>query len=200
MVIHWCKQVYKRLGINNKRYYPRILEMKDRFRMHVDSEGHNRGVAYRIWTSGNYKAGASNTQPDKSKFTNVENLPTQAQAGQLMLTHSSQDDAEASEEQSINPISSANETWLESNDLESEANDIVDDEELQTVNVNPSSTSVSLEIPSSGSAAARRRRSYTTYPCIGLTSVNSLREQRILEKLQVSICTHTLFIQGAFPE
>ncbi|KAD2021891.1 hypothetical protein E3N88_42009 [Mikania micrantha] len=194
LILH---EVYKRLGINNKRYYQRILDMKDRFRMHIDSESLNRGAAYRIWTCGNYNAGAPNTPLDKSKYTMVKKLPVHAQAGQLMLTHSLQDaddqtsnvDAEASEEQNVNPISSANDTWLDSNDLQSEANDLVPDEELQTVTVKPSSNSpsfdtVSLEIPSSSSPAARRRRSYTTYPCIGLNSVNSVREQRILEKLQ----------------
>ncbi|KAI3774732.1 hypothetical protein L1987_49293 [Smallanthus sonchifolius] len=174
-------EVYKRLGINNKRYYPRILDMVSRFQMHLDSEGLNRGVVYRVWTPGNYNAGVPNTPPGKSKYTKVEKSPTHAQAGQLMLTHV---DAEASEEQSINPISSANDTWLESNDLQSEANDRVLDAELQTVTVKPSSNSFSLEISSSGLTAPRRRRSYTTYPCIGLNSVNSLREQRILEKLQ----------------
>ncbi|KAI3803697.1 hypothetical protein L1987_31857 [Smallanthus sonchifolius] len=174
-------EVYKRLGINNKRYYPRILDMVSRFQMHLDSESLNRGVVYRVWTPGNYNAGVPNTPPGKSKYTKVEKPPTNAQAGQLMLTHV---DAEASEEQSINPISSVNDSWLESNDLQSEANDRVPDAELQTVTVKPSANSVSLEISSSISPAPRRRRSYTTYPCIGLNSVNSLREQRILEKLQ----------------
>ncbi|KAL8189135.1 hypothetical protein R6Q57_029396 [Mikania cordata] len=191
LIVH---EVYKRLGINNKRYYQRILDMKDRFRMHIDSESLNRGAAYRIWTCGNYNTGAPNTH-----LIN-QNIPC--------------------EEQNVNPISSANDTWLDSNDLQSEANDLVPDEELQTVTVKASSNSVSLdtwldsnvlqseandivpyeehetatvkpsfdtvslEIPSSGSPAARRRRSYTTYPCIGLNSVNSVREQRILEKLQ----------------
>ncbi|KAD3068691.1 hypothetical protein E3N88_36571 [Mikania micrantha] len=217
LIIH---EALKRLGINNKRYYQLIYDMKDRFRMHLEGESLNRGLAYRI-----YNAGAHKTPPDKSKYTMVEKLPTHAEAGQLMLTHSIKDaddqtfniDAEVSEEQNVIPFSSANDpTWLDSNDMQSEANDIVPDtvtvkpsensvsldtclnsndlqseandifpvEQLQTVTLKPSANFVSSKISSSGSSAARRRRSYTTYPCIGLTSVNSLREQRILEKLQ----------------
>ncbi|KAK9071149.1 hypothetical protein SSX86_009717 [Deinandra increscens subsp. villosa] len=185
-------EVYKRLGINNKRYYPRILNMVSRFRMHLDSESLNRGVVYRVWTAGNYNAGVPNTPPGKSKYTMVEKLPTHAEAGQLMLTpsiqeatvHTSNQDADASEEQSINPASSANDTWLDSNDMQSEANDIVPDAGVQIVTVKPTSDALPLDTSLSGSPVPQRRRSYTTYPCIGLNTVNSLREQRILEKLQ----------------
>ncbi|XP_076949107.1 uncharacterized protein LOC143621630 [Bidens hawaiensis] len=109
-----------------------------------------------------------------------------------MLAHTTQDaddqtsivDAEASQEQSNNPVSSANDTWLDLNDQQPEENDKVPEAELQIVTVTPSLNPVSSEITSSGSPAPRRRRSYKTYPCIGLNTVNSLREQRILEKLQ----------------
>ncbi|KAJ0700699.1 putative B-block binding subunit of TFIIIC, tfc3, extended winged-helix domain-containing protein [Helianthus annuus] len=176
-------EVFKRLGINNKRYYPRVLEMVSRFKMHIDSEGLNRGSVYRVWTCGNYNAGAPNTPPSKPEYSMTEKLPTHAQAGQLMLTHTMQNaddkttnvDAEAGEEQSNNPVP---------DDKQNAANDIVPDAELQIVTVKPPPNPVSLEISSSDSPANRKRRSYTAYPCIGFKSVSSLREQRILEKLQ----------------
>ncbi|GKD84307.1 B-block binding subunit of TFIIIC, partial [Tanacetum coccineum] len=172
-------EVYKRLGINNKRYYPRILEMVSRFGMHIDSESHNRGVAYRVWTSGNYNKKASNTPTDISKDTVDEDLPTPAQDGQMMLTHNIQDnddqppkvDDEASVEATLN------QTPLDY--ILPEA------EEVSVVNVNPVENNVSLETPSSAPPAKRIRRSSLIYPCIGHTSVSSQREQRILEKLQV---------------
>ncbi|GJW44523.1 B-block binding subunit of TFIIIC [Tanacetum coccineum] len=171
-------EVYKRLGINNKRYYPRILEMVSRFGMHIDSESHNRGVAYRVWTSGNYNKKASNTPTDISKDTVDEDLPTPAQDGQMMLTHNIQDnddqppkvDDEASVEATLN------QTPLDY--ILPEA------EEVSVVNVNPVENNVSLETPSSAPPAKRIRRSSLIYPCIGHTSVSSQREQRILEKLQ----------------
>ncbi|PWA82944.1 B-block binding subunit of TFIIIC [Artemisia annua] len=183
-------EVYKRLGINNKRYYPRILEMVSRFGMHIDSESHNRGVAYRIWTSGNYNKKTSNTPPDNSKDIIDEDLPTPLQVGQLMLTHNIQDsddqppkvDDEASVEVNLNatPLDSRN-----INSPEFHPNYIIPEaEEVPVVNVNPVENNVSLETPSSASPAKRIRRSSLIYPCIGHTSVSSLREQRILEKLQ----------------
>ncbi|XP_076949075.1 uncharacterized protein LOC143621593 [Bidens hawaiensis] len=158
-------EVCKRLGIDSKGYDNRFQHMKKRFRMHLNSEALKRGVVNRVWTCGNYNAGVPYT----------EKPPTYAQAGQLMLTHTIQDadyqasnmNAEVSEEQG-----------------NAEATDVFPDAEPQIVTVKPSLNPVSLERSPSGSPAPRRRRSYTTYPCIGLNTVKSLREQRILEKLQ----------------
>lgn len=152
--------------------------------MHLDSESLNRGSVYRAWTRGNYNAGVSHTPPGKSKHTMAETAPTHAQAGQLMPTHTIQD----ANDQTFNVDAEARE------EPQSVANDTVSDAELQNVTVKHSSNFVSLEMSSSGSPATRRRRSYKTYPCIGFNSVNSLREQRILEKLQVSIHTQRDYI------
>ncbi|KVH97943.1 hypothetical protein Ccrd_023863 [Cynara cardunculus var. scolymus] len=207
------KKVYKRLGINNKRYYPRILEMVSRFRMHLDSESLNRGVVYRVWTPGNFNAVVSNTlrgklddtMDGKLEDTMDGKFPTHAQVGQLQLAHTIQDsdhltskvDGEASEEQNINSISSGfadaspavgcNDRPLDSRssyNLQCDVNGIISDAELQMANVKPAAEVVSLEIPSSASPARRIRRSYTVYPCLGLNSASLQREKRILEKLQ----------------
>ncbi|PWA49195.1 B-block binding subunit of TFIIIC [Artemisia annua] len=183
-------EVYKRLGINNKRYYPRILEMVSRFGMHIDSESHNKSVAYRVWTAGNFSKKVSHTPSGISKDTINEKLPTDAQAGQLTLTLDIQSvdcetpkiDNEASEELNINypPLDSRS-----INNPHCDTNDIIPvAEDVPIVNVNPVENDVSLEGSSSASPAKRIRRSYLTYPCIGHTSVSSQREQRILEKLQ----------------
>lgn len=156
-------EIYKRLGINNKRYYPRILDMVDRFQMHLDSESLNRGVAYRVWTSGNFSE-VSNSPLGKFQDTMDDKLSTQSQVGQLLLTHTTQEpdhptskvNTESSQEQNI------------------DANDII-------VNLEPESN---LEMTSSSSPAPRVRRSSITYPCLGLSTASSQREQRILEKLQ----------------
>ncbi|XP_023749005.1 uncharacterized protein LOC111897275 isoform X1 [Lactuca sativa] len=172
-------EVYKRLGIKNKRYYPRILDMVSRFQMHLESENLNRGLVYRVWTSGNFNSEASTSLPSKSEDTMDDKLSTQSQTqvGQLMLTHTTQEsdhrittvNAEASEEQNIDPIGLIS---TGSHNLQSDTSGII-------VNLNPA-----LEISSSASPASHVRRSYTTYPCLGFSSASSQREQRILEKLQ----------------
>ncbi|PWA84775.1 ATPase [Artemisia annua] len=172
--LYCCKQVYKRLGITINGN-PRNLEMVSRFGMHIDSESHNRGVAHRIWTSGNYNKKASNTPLDNSEDIIEENLPTPLQVGQLMLTHNIQDtddqppkvDDEASVEVNLNA------TPLDSrsiNNPQCHPNYIIlDAEEVPVVNVNPVENNVSLETTSSASPAKRIRRSSLIYPCIGHT-------------------------------
>lgn len=199
-------EVYKRLGINNKRYYPRILDMVSRYRMHLDSESLNRGVVYRVWTSGNFNTEVSNTLRGKLEDTMDGKFPTHAQVGQLQLAHTIQDsdhltskvDGEASEEQEdfsstasgfadASPTVGCNDTPLDSRssyNLRCDANGIIFEAELQMANVKPAEKVVSLDIPSSASPAPRSRRSYIVYPCLGLNSASSQREQRILEKLQ----------------
>lgn len=165
--------------------------MVSRFGMHIDSESHNKSVAYRVWTAGNFNKKVSNEPSGKSKDTINENLPIDGQAGQLALTLDIQSvdcqtpkiDDEASEELNINDPAldsrSINNPHCDTNDIIPVA------EEFPIVNVNPVENDVSLEGSSFASPAKRIRRSYLTYPCIGHTSVSSQREQRILEKLQV---------------
>ncbi|XP_071686100.1 uncharacterized protein [Rutidosis leptorrhynchoides] len=181
-------EVYKRLGINNKRYYPRILDMVSRFGMHLDSESLNRGMVYRVWTSGNYDARGSKTTPGKE---DIGKSSTHGQPGKQTPPHiiipediddwTSKVDAESSEEQNID------DTQLDStslNNQQCETSDIIVVAEPQIVNAKPVSTFDPLELSSPASPAPRRRRSYKTYPCLGLSTTNSQREQRILEKLQ----------------
>ncbi|OVA13387.1 B-block binding subunit of TFIIIC [Macleaya cordata] len=59
-------EVCKRLGLNNKRNYSRLLNMFSRFGCHLQAESHNRSVLYRVWTSGNFTGGSSIAPPGKS--------------------------------------------------------------------------------------------------------------------------------------
>lgn len=182
-------EVYKRLGIKNKRYYPRVLDMVSRFGMHIVPESLNRGLVYRAYTAGNYNSGGSNTSPVKSQDTNDVKSSNHTQAGQPMLPHTIQNvgdhtskvEAEVNEEHNINDTLPDSRS---SKNLQCEENDRIPDSELQIVNVNPESNPVSLEPSSSASPAPRVRRSYPTYPCLGLYPEHSQREQWILEKLQ----------------
>lgn len=163
--------------------------MVSRFGMHLDSESLNRGVVYRVWTSANYNTGVSKTIPGKEDTMNGKSS-THVQAGKQIPPPTIQDiddwttkvDAESSEEQNINdaPLDSRS-----LNNQQCVTSGIILDAEPQIVNAKPVSTFVPLELTSSTSPASRSRRSYTTYPCLGLNTANSQREQRILEKLQV---------------
>ncbi|KAG9130181.1 hypothetical protein Leryth_018773 [Lithospermum erythrorhizon] len=52
-------EVSERLGIPKKQCYNRLLNMCSRFGMHQKEENYNRGIAYRVWTSGNFNPEAS---------------------------------------------------------------------------------------------------------------------------------------------
>ncbi|KAI3512502.1 hypothetical protein L1887_19818 [Cichorium endivia] len=157
-------EIYKRLGIKSKRYSPLIRDMVKRFQMHLDSESLNRGLVYRIWTSGNFKSEVSNSPPGKLQNLMDDKLSTQPQVGHLLLTHTTQEPD--------HPTSKVNTKSSQEQNIDT--NGII-------VNSKPASN---LEITSSSSPAPRVRRSYVTYPCLGRNTASSQREQRILEKLQ----------------
>lgn len=66
-------EVCQRLGINSKANYNRFLNMFSRFGMHLQAESHKRGMAYRVWTAGNFNPASSNAFPDKSENIFNEN-------------------------------------------------------------------------------------------------------------------------------
>ncbi|THG08515.1 hypothetical protein TEA_002148 [Camellia sinensis var. sinensis] len=77
-------EVCKRLGINNKRHYTRLLNMFSRFGMHLQAESHNRGVAYRVWTYGNFNPETSNIVASKPENVLNENGASNPSAGDLV--------------------------------------------------------------------------------------------------------------------
>lgn len=200
------KQVYERLGINNKKYYDRLLMMFSRFGMHLQAESHNRGAAYRVWTSGNFASEASNIgKPKNASHENgvdnphVGNLDVQKKSTQTVegvgsLTPEC-DDRAITEHDSVvveaaishgPPADGECSDMLlcpsSSQNLDQElSSSIVPDTELQ---IGQKTTESSPDF-SEKSTPRRRRRSYMKYPCLALTAVSTQREQRILELLKV---------------
>jgi len=46
-------EIWKRLGLNNKRNYYRLTNMVSRFGLHLQAGSHKRSMLYRVWTPGN---------------------------------------------------------------------------------------------------------------------------------------------------
>ena len=57
--------------------------MFSRFGMHLQAESHNRGVAYRVWTSGNFNPEASNIVVGKPEHALCENDTSNPPVGYL---------------------------------------------------------------------------------------------------------------------
>lgn len=55
-------QLCERLGINNKRYYNTFINIFSRYGMPCREEGHKKGMVYRVWTSRNLTTVSSNSQ------------------------------------------------------------------------------------------------------------------------------------------
>eukprot|EP01018_Ginkgo_biloba_P011372 Gb_30476 [translate_table: standard] len=53
-------EMWKRLGLNNKRNYYRLTNMVSRFGLHLQAESHKRSMLYRVWTSGNLNSYVNN--------------------------------------------------------------------------------------------------------------------------------------------
>ncbi|KAA0067657.1 B-block_TFIIIC domain-containing protein [Cucumis melo var. makuwa] len=64
--------VCKRLGIDHKRNYGRLVNMFTRFGMHLQAETHNKCNLYRVWTHGNFKPECINQYFHKPTEVNKE--------------------------------------------------------------------------------------------------------------------------------
>jgi len=53
-------EIWKRLGLNNKRNYFRITNMVPRFGLHLQAESHKRSMLYRVWTHNNLNSYSNN--------------------------------------------------------------------------------------------------------------------------------------------
>lgn len=206
-----------RLGLDKKRNYHRFDNMVSRFGMHRQAENHKKTQAYRVWTSGNSNSNAPNAFLSKSKFVHGENkisnlvfenldpLDNSAEAF-LGYDNSTSEDAcgklsngELDADFSCGPpndgqanhmqLCSGNvaEFLLESGGTASNAQLGLVSTEMET-NATVSETALSpLSVPPySGTCQTH------SYLC--LTTDNALREQRILERLQVFSITQ--FFKG----
>lgn len=64
-------EVCKRLGINNKKNYTRLRSMFSRFGMQLQAENLKRGIAYRVYSPGNFNPDSS--QPFSSTVEDLRN-------------------------------------------------------------------------------------------------------------------------------
>lgn len=53
-------EIWKRLGLNNKRNYYRLTNMVSRFGLHLQAESHKRSMLYRVWTQSNLNSYSNN--------------------------------------------------------------------------------------------------------------------------------------------
>ncbi|XP_059645446.1 uncharacterized protein LOC132287005 isoform X2 [Cornus florida] len=178
------KKVCKKLGISNKRYYNRLLNMFSRCGMHLQAESHNRGVAYRVWTSGNFNSEAS-VFPSKSENPSDENGACNPCVGYLDFHEKSSQivpDPELELSTSKDDVKNTGET--ETKAIEPELSQGSGADELPIVSASTVSNVAPLETPPLALATAPRIRSYQKYPCLTLAAASAQREQRILQILQ----------------
>lgn len=185
-------QALKRLGLRQKEYYDRLVNMFDRHGMHLEAECLKRGVAYRVWTSRNFNPDACEIVPLHSneiiRDQNVAQTTLEVDASTSKDTIKSADALEVEPEVSSVTITDGkvNNLLLSVKNpqycaLESKGR--VSDMELVTVNNNNVQVTDTLE----GLPRARsKRRSYQTFPRLTLGAVTARREESILKMLEVS--------------
>ncbi|KAG5536532.1 hypothetical protein RHGRI_024082 [Rhododendron griersonianum] len=175
-------EICKRLGINNKRYYRRLRTMFSRFGMPLQVENHNRGLAYRVWTSENFNLEASNKFVSKPENVSNENGTYNPPDGNL-----------ARHEKSAQAIPELD-LWTSNVNIEydGKAHEVIEPElshaspsnELQVVSAVAVSNVATVETSSLDLSTPRRRQSYEKYPCLTSTASSVRREQWILLRLQ----------------
>ncbi|KAL6996272.1 hypothetical protein U1Q18_006407 [Sarracenia purpurea var. burkii] len=139
--------------------------------MHLLAESCNRGVAYRVWTSGNFNPEASTMVVSKSEHVSSENSEKSAQNILELDLWTSKDDVEGngkSKEKVIEPE-------LSHGSLE---------DELLVVSTAAVSDVATVETLPLDLSTPPRQRSYQRYPCLTLTVSSARREQWILQRLQ----------------
>lgn len=196
-------QVVERLGIKEKRSHDRLHKMYSRFGMHLEAEKLNRATVYRVRTPQNCKLKLSNAPSCKSKkFDGEDGFPyldsVQApvsliESGHLAIVGQSIppescSEREGSEELSHEPLGSAITTYRLSSvedsqdSLQKEGVFLHDAELLSKVWPNEN-------LPSDETPFSRpfQSKSNLRYRCLSSTEDAARREQKILERLQVSL-------------
>nr|GMD41481.1 General transcription factor 3C polypeptide 1 like [Ipomoea batatas]GMD46254.1 General transcription factor 3C polypeptide 1 like [Ipomoea batatas] len=196
-------EVSRRLGINNKRYYTRLLNGFSRLGMHMQAERPNRGVVYRVWTSRFCLGEASNKtlmDPEEVLKGNAESnshvMGVEAEDLNPSVSNGCFKDAgkiditEVEHEGPNNVIldGEGSTTLLSlSKPLNSDPDTsyTVPDAELQIVSTKPLDVVPYETLPLAGLTPSGRRPC-RKYPRLTLVAGNAQREQRILKMLQVS--------------
>ncbi|MCL7028743.1 hypothetical protein MKW94_010002, partial [Papaver nudicaule] len=194
-------EILKRLGLSNKKYYTRLLNMFSRFGCHLQSESHNRSVLYRVWTAGNFTGSSLSTL--HSKMTDVVNVvePSLHSKKDLNLQDKSDEDMvqldfwttnEESAPEKVESEQKGGEPFCSPGGKTENKQMVISGShphDLASWNGNAEldlvqneSNIVPSEAPSSSNQS--RLRSYQKYPCLTLTPDSYLREQRLLERIQ----------------
>uniref|UniRef100_A0A161ZTH2 Uncharacterized protein n=1 Tax=Daucus carota subsp. sativus TaxID=79200 RepID=A0A161ZTH2_DAUCS len=199
-------ELCKRLGLNNKRYNTRLQSLFSRFGMHLQAENQNRGVAYRVWSHGNFNRDTSNSMPVKPDIVlNIDgNCPPNTGKrfkGSSTDTVQPENDSTTEVDAIVCgkitnvptafkifkplPVVGVSNTSICPNSSENvtpKQNCIAPDERLQTVHNTPASE-VTIDSHCSSSAPFKRS-SHPKYLSLASNAHRRRREQRILELLE----------------
>ncbi|KAF3946929.1 hypothetical protein CMV_026860 [Castanea mollissima] len=168
------KQVCKRLGIDNKKNYNRLVNMFSRFGMNLQAENHKKCMIYRVWTPGNFGPESANAflkkskdVLDENKFSNIHVGNLDASKGSALIC--SEHDPSTLEGDVASPRKIINRQI---------------DTELFHGERRVGNKVDSLETPPPTAFKPLTSGSFQRYPCLPLTADSARREQRILERLQ----------------
>ncbi|XP_047341147.1 uncharacterized protein LOC124944847 [Impatiens glandulifera] len=171
--------IIKRLGLNNKRYYKRLINMFSRLGMPLEAENHNRCVAYRVWTHKNF-----NPEASKKALISSENVASENVSFDLR-----QRDNSLGWEVAILNKSEQTNKMINIKDGAEKTNNLIEQElpnespvtDLCLATSEPASD---FTPEKSSLSTRRRRRCYQTYPCLTPTLLNNQREEMILQRLE----------------
>lgn len=201
------QQVSRRLGINNKRYYTRLLNAFSRLGMHLQAERPNRGVVYRVWTSRFCLAEASNKTPidpeevlkgnseSNSHVMCMEAEDLNPSVSDGCFKDASKIDITEVEHEGPNNVvldgegSTALLSLSKPQNSDPETSYSVPGAELQIVSTESPDVATDETLPLAGLTRSGRRPC-RKYPRLTLVAGSAQREQRILKMLQVSSFIH----------
>ncbi|XP_022972207.1 uncharacterized protein LOC111470808 [Cucurbita maxima] len=205
-------EVCKRLGIDHKRNYGRLVNMFTRFGMHLQAETHNKCNLYRVWTRGNFKPEYNSQFFHKSKDANNEienciNHTSSVNDSKKLAVTTSQSSFAKAEDANLK-VDSASRRTTGDGKMKTEVNDKLHGDhetDLRVIHlpqesvsmptcsnpdVEPCSVNAGVETnsglitPPAALLKSSVSVSHQKYPCLPLTVGSARREQRILERLQ----------------
>ncbi|XP_017252944.1 uncharacterized protein LOC108223286 isoform X2 [Daucus carota subsp. sativus] len=193
-------ELCRRLGLNNKRYNTRLQTLFSRFGMHLQAESQNKGVAYRVWSHGNFNREALSSFIDKPDVVLNDNETSVPNSGKRFDECSTEyvpleDDLAKRGDTVIEGENENVSTELEiykglpavgdsnmllgpssSENLSSETSCIMPIAELHIVDKAP--------VSDASISAPNKRKSDPKYLCLTANALSKQREHRILALLQ----------------
>lgn len=173
-------EVCKRLKLNNKRNYSRLLSMVSRFGMHLQAETHNRSLHYRVWTPGNFTDGSSNflhgTPGNLHSHKKIDQTISLVESSTPKDEFRPSENLEANEDRQLLVCGRDS----HGSNFGNIGMDCDEQHNLENMVSGPIIASSGTALPTSSS----KRRSYPRHPCLISTTESAQREHRILERLQ----------------